>query len=131
AVSQKYSKGNVAIFAQDVASLHTILPPLKEEAMCTLFIGPSVAPTRENIRELAPVVISKTRVEEHMIHFLLSKNTFYVGADISFSPENLAALFAEGGGDVGIPNVVEACCLPESSLETDSYADRGNDGSVN
>ncbi|KAJ7142895.1 hypothetical protein C8R44DRAFT_539577, partial [Mycena epipterygia] len=59
--SQKYSKGNVAIFAQDVVSLRTILPPLKEEiheTMCTLFIGPSVAPTRENIRELAPVVIS-------------------------------------------------------------------------
>ncbi|KAJ7137104.1 hypothetical protein C8R44DRAFT_533101, partial [Mycena epipterygia] len=112
--SQKYSKGNVVIFAQDVASLHTIFPPLKEEiheAMCTLFIGSSVAPTCENIRELAPVVISKTRVE-HMIHFLLSKNTFYFAADISFSPENLAALFAEGGGDVGIPNVVKACCLP-------------------
>ncbi|KAJ7111253.1 hypothetical protein C8R44DRAFT_536651, partial [Mycena epipterygia] len=133
AISQKYSKGNVAIFTQDVASLRTIFPPLKEEiheVMCTLFIGSSVAPTHENIRELAPIVISETRVE-HMIHLLLSKNTFYVGADISFSPENLATLFAEGGGDVGIPNVVEACCLPESSLETDSYADRGNDGSVN
>ncbi|KAJ7127827.1 hypothetical protein C8R44DRAFT_830311 [Mycena epipterygia] len=98
--------------------------------MCTLFIGPSVIPTRENIRELAPVVVSKTRVE-CMIHFLLSKNAFYVGADISFSPENLAALFAEEEGDVGIPNAVEVCCLPESSLETDSYADRGNDESVN
>ncbi|KAJ7106256.1 hypothetical protein C8R44DRAFT_638565, partial [Mycena epipterygia] len=48
--SQRYSKGNIAIFAQDVASLRTILPPPKQEihkAMCTLFIGPSVAPTRE------------------------------------------------------------------------------------
>ncbi|KAJ7094207.1 hypothetical protein C8R44DRAFT_645606 [Mycena epipterygia] len=48
AVSQRYSKGNIAIFAQDVASLRTILPPPKQEiheAMCTLFIGPSVAPT--------------------------------------------------------------------------------------
>ncbi|KAJ7088627.1 hypothetical protein C8R44DRAFT_836058 [Mycena epipterygia] len=127
AVSQRYSKGNVAIFAQDVASLRTILPPPKQEiheAMCTLFIGPSVAPTRENIRELSPVVVSKTRVE-CMINFLLSKNAFYVGADVTFSPENLAALFADGEGDVGIPNAVEVCCLPDSTLEADGYADRG------
>ncbi|KAJ7090623.1 hypothetical protein C8R44DRAFT_648096, partial [Mycena epipterygia] len=78
----------------------------------------------ENIRELSPVVVSKTRVE-CMINFLLSKNAFYIGADVTFSPENLAALFADGEGDVGIPNAVEVCCLPDSTLEADGYADRG------
>ncbi|KAJ7132416.1 hypothetical protein C8R44DRAFT_731093 [Mycena epipterygia] len=50
AVSQRYSKGNVAIFGHNVASLRTILLPPKQEiheAMCTLFIDLSVAPTRE------------------------------------------------------------------------------------
>ncbi|KAJ7144604.1 hypothetical protein C8R44DRAFT_865509 [Mycena epipterygia] len=52
------------------------------------------------------VVVSKTRVE-CMISFLLSKNAFYVGADVIFSLENLAALFPDGEGDVEIPNAVE------------------------
>ncbi|KAF8207370.1 hypothetical protein K438DRAFT_1463375, partial [Mycena galopus ATCC 62051] len=57
----RYSKGNIAIFPQDVASLQTVLPPPKEEiheAMCALFIGPSTVPTRENIKSLRPVLVS-------------------------------------------------------------------------
>ncbi|KAJ7124268.1 hypothetical protein C8R44DRAFT_875321 [Mycena epipterygia] len=50
AVSQRYSKGNVAIFGHNVVSLRTILLPPKQEiheVMCTLFIGLSVALTRK------------------------------------------------------------------------------------
>ncbi|KAJ7142798.1 hypothetical protein C8R44DRAFT_827591 [Mycena epipterygia] len=130
ATSQKYSKGNVAIFAQDVASLRSILPPPREEiheALCTLFVGASTVPTRENIKQLAPVVVSKSQVEQ-MIHFLLTKNAFYTGAGITYSPTNLADLFDQSEGDVGIPNAVELCCLPDETLNVDSFADRGDRG---
>ena len=49
--SQGYSQGNVAIFAQDVATVRNVLPPPREEireSMCSLFIGPNTAPTRDN-----------------------------------------------------------------------------------
>ncbi|KAJ7840459.1 hypothetical protein B0H13DRAFT_1649665, partial [Mycena leptocephala] len=126
ATSQRYSKGNVAIFAQDVATLRKVLPPPRDEiheAMCALFVGPSTVPTRENIKSLRPVVVSKTRVEK-MINFLLTKNAFYMGAELEFSRENLDALF-HTEGDEGVPDAVELCCLPDSTLENESYADRG------
>ncbi|KAJ7233957.1 hypothetical protein C8J57DRAFT_1045856, partial [Mycena rebaudengoi] len=69
--SQGYSQGNVAIFAQDVATVRTVLPPPQseiQEAMCALFCGASTVPMKDNIRKLAPILISKSAVET-MINF--------------------------------------------------------------
>ncbi|KAF8203460.1 hypothetical protein K438DRAFT_1964942 [Mycena galopus ATCC 62051] len=73
AISQRFSKGNVAIFPQDVATLRSVLPPPKEEiheAMCALFIGQNTIPTRENIKALR-------------------RNPFYSSAGLLFTKENL------------------------------------------
>ncbi|KAJ7920046.1 hypothetical protein B0H13DRAFT_1867949 [Mycena leptocephala] len=115
ATSQRYSKGNVAIFAQDVGSLRDVLPtPRSEiaEAMCALFIGSNTVPTVDNIRQLGPVLVSKTRVET-MIKFLLQENAFYSVSDCTFSSENLNNLLGPEwvGCDTGVPG--------------ESYADRG------
>ncbi|KAJ7113589.1 hypothetical protein C8R44DRAFT_630885, partial [Mycena epipterygia] len=91
------------------------------EALCTLFFGASTVPTRENIKQLVPDVVSKSRVEQ-IIYFLLTKNTFYMGAGITYSSTNLADLFDESEGDIGIPNAVELCCLPNETLSGDSFA---------
>ncbi|KAJ7934951.1 hypothetical protein B0H13DRAFT_1546215, partial [Mycena leptocephala] len=110
--SQKYSKGNVAIFAQDVASIRILLPePRSEihEAMCALVIGPSTVPCKDNIKQLRPVLVSKTRVEK-LIRFLLTKNAFYMGTDTAFSQQNLDDLF---DASEGVPDAVELCCLPD------------------
>ncbi|KAF8215291.1 hypothetical protein K438DRAFT_1902014 [Mycena galopus ATCC 62051] len=130
--SQGYSKGNVAIFPQDIATLRTVLPPPREEiheAMCALFVGASTVPTKENIKTLRPVLVSKTRVQL-MLDFLLHRNSFYAAAGVTFSKDNLDSLFS-GTDDEGIPDGVELCCLPDSTLETDGYADRGTDGPAN
>ncbi|KAF8166600.1 hypothetical protein K438DRAFT_1616647, partial [Mycena galopus ATCC 62051] len=124
--SQGYSKGNVAIFPQDIATLRSILPPPRQEiheAMCALFVGASTVPTKDNIKALRPVLVSKTRVQL-ILDFLINRNSFYAAAGVTFSQENLDAIF-EGTDDEGIPDGVELCCLPDSSLEPDTYADRG------
>ncbi|KAJ7927861.1 hypothetical protein B0H13DRAFT_1571311, partial [Mycena leptocephala] len=125
AFSQGYSKGNVAIFLQDVATVRPILPPAQDEikeAMCALFIGPRTVPNRENIRDLVPVLVSKTRVQK-MIEFLLNHNPQYIGSGVTFSQENLDALFPEEGE--AFLSAIEICSLPDGAepvLET--YAAR-------
>ncbi|KAJ7648175.1 hypothetical protein DFH06DRAFT_997241, partial [Mycena polygramma] len=130
--SQGYSKGNVAIFPQDCASVRPLLPPPRSEineAMCALFIGPKTAPTRENIKDLKPVLVSKTRVQT-MLDFLLTKNSHYAGSDVQFSQENLDDLFPEVV-DVAFPTAVEICCLPDvTPAGSESYADRGDQTAV-
>ncbi|KAF8193071.1 hypothetical protein K438DRAFT_1450659, partial [Mycena galopus ATCC 62051] len=126
AISQRFSKGNVAIFPQDVATLRNVLPPPKEEiheAMCALFIGPNTVPTRENIKALRPVLVSKSRVES-MLNFLLRRNPLYSSAGLIYSRDNLNGIF-DGPDDEGVPRAVELCCLPESALDFNGYADRG------
>ncbi|KAF8217221.1 hypothetical protein K438DRAFT_1484228, partial [Mycena galopus ATCC 62051] len=126
ATSQRYSQGNVAIFTQDVAALRAVLPPPSSEiheAMCALFIGPATTPSRQNIKQLKPVLVSKSRVET-MIHFLLHRNAFYISAGLQFSESNLADLFP-GPLDEDVPQAVELCCLPDATLERDGYSDRG------
>ncbi|KAJ7088870.1 hypothetical protein B0H15DRAFT_763245, partial [Mycena belliarum] len=128
AFSQGYSKGNVAIFAQDVASVRPMLPPPRSEineAMCALFVGPSSAPTRENIKDLRPVLVSKTRITA-MLDFLFSKNAHYMTADVEYSPTNLSDLYPEDC-DEAVPIAIEICCLPDApSVVPESYADRGD-----
>ncbi|KAJ6572654.1 hypothetical protein B0H10DRAFT_1964367 [Mycena sp. CBHHK59/15] len=130
ATSQRYSQGNVAIFAQVIASIRKVLPPLCSEineAMCALFISAETVTIEDNIRKLGPVLISKTWVEK-MIKFLLAENVFYSSAEITFSPENMVDLLGEGNtrADVGVPCAVELCCLPdEHAVPAEGYADRG------
>ncbi|KAJ7290044.1 hypothetical protein C8J57DRAFT_1164233 [Mycena rebaudengoi] len=103
--SQGYSKGNVAIFAQDVATVRTVLPqPWSEiqEAMCALFCGASTVPSKEN--------------------------AVYCAADLESSQENMDGLFEDLIQDVGVPSGIQLCCLPDWSAESgDGYADRGQD----
>ncbi|KAJ7070423.1 hypothetical protein B0H15DRAFT_763587, partial [Mycena belliarum] len=131
AFSQGYSKGNVAIFAQDIASVRAMLPPPREEirdAMCALFIGPSTAPTRDNIKDLRPVLVSKTRVSI-MLDFLMSRNAHYMTSGVAYSPSNLADLYPESV-DEAVPVAIEICCLPDAPSATpDGYADRGDSSS--
>ncbi|KAJ7720620.1 hypothetical protein B0H16DRAFT_1432312 [Mycena metata] len=127
AFSQGYSKGNVAIFAQDIVSVRPMLPPPAaeiKEAMCALFIGPSTTPTRDNIRELKPVLVSKTRVQK-MIEFLLTHNPQYMSSGVQFSQHNLDALFPETDA-AAFPSAIEICTLADGKDPIPaSYADRG------
>lgn len=133
AVSQRYNAGNVAILAQDVSKVRTLLPPDRadiEEAMCALFVGTDTVPTRANIAKLSPVLVSKSRVAI-IIDFLTSHNPWYMAAEVRFSPENMMDLFEPGEtSDVAVPRGVEICCLTEDdTVDQTSYANRGDDAS--
>lgn len=115
-LSQGYSSGNVAVLPQDSVHLRSVLPPGREEiaeAMCALFVGGDVKPTRENIKKLKPVLASKQNVKT-MIDFLVTRNAWYKSSDVSFSPENFADLFddTDGVADTAVPRAVELCHLP-------------------
>jgi hypothetical protein len=73
-LSQRYSRGNVAIMPQDSISLRSLLPPSSDEiakSMCALFVGGKTIPTRENIEKLSPVLVSKQTVGG-ILEFLLT-----------------------------------------------------------
>ncbi|KAJ7692402.1 hypothetical protein B0H17DRAFT_934044, partial [Mycena rosella] len=114
----RYSKGNVAIFAQYVGTVGSLLPPPREEiaeAMCALFIGSETVPTRDNIKKLGPVLVSKTRVQT-ILDFLLKENAYYVASGTTFSQSNFDNMLGSewDGMDAGIPSGIELGCLPDA-----------------
>ncbi|KAJ7923717.1 hypothetical protein B0H13DRAFT_2230145 [Mycena leptocephala] len=60
--------------------------------MCALFIGPSTVPSKEAIKSLKRVIVSKSR------------NAFYMAEEIEFSPHNLETRFE---GEEGVPDAIE------------------------
>ncbi|KAJ7119793.1 hypothetical protein C8R44DRAFT_544496, partial [Mycena epipterygia] len=130
-VSQRFNRGNVAIIPQDVAALRPLLPPPRHEiqdAMCALFVGTDVIPTRANIAKLSPILVSRNRVAT-LLDFLLANNPYYKEA-VEFSQTNLDDLLdpADEEAGEGVPRGVELCCLPHESgltAATEGYAQRG------
>lgn len=93
--SQRYNRGNVAIFPQDSAQLLDFLPPNRndiEQDMCALFIGGTTVPTKDNVKYLNPVLVSKNRVYT-MIKFLTENNEWYKRSGTTFSKDNFRSLF--------------------------------------
>ncbi|KAJ6601475.1 hypothetical protein B0H10DRAFT_2167437 [Mycena sp. CBHHK59/15] len=113
--SQRYSQGNVAIFAQDVPTVLKLLPPDisdVQEAIDTI-------PNRKNIEKLGPILVSKNRIAT-IIDFLLTENSMYLDAGVEFN---------DSGFDVAVPRGIELCCLPDSDAtdpSMSSYTDRGH-----
>ncbi len=114
-ISQRYNYGNVAVIPQDISTLRNILPPSTDEiqqSMCALFIGGKQKPTKDNIKDLSPVLVSKNRVQT-MLEFLIDNNQWYQSAGISMSKDNINQLFEAGEiNDCAIPHAVEIGHLP-------------------
>jgi hypothetical protein len=62
--------------------------------MCALFCGASTVPDKDNIRKLAPILVSKTAVQT-MIDFLLNQNAAYRTAGVEYSQENMDTVFED------------------------------------
>ena len=91
---QRFSRGNVAILPQDMASVAYVLPPAPIDAgktVCIVFVGCHNTPMKENIAKLQLVLVSKCKVRM-LIDFLLVNNPSYHAAGITFSENNLNAL---------------------------------------
>jgi hypothetical protein len=138
AESQRYCQGNIAILPQDSLCLRNVLPPDHKEiksCMCALFLGSDVVPTRENIKNLHPIMVTKDKVST-IIHFLLEHNSWYRASKIQFSAANLEALYDKSDivhGSTGvIPAAVDLCHRPSRANENepsqrsnlDRYAER-------
>ncbi|KAH7918550.1 hypothetical protein BV22DRAFT_1108330 [Leucogyrophana mollusca] len=119
--SQRYNKGNVAVLPQDSTQLRDVLPPGHDEirdTMCALFTGANVAPTRELLMKMKPVLVTKSVVKT-LIEFLIANNSWYQTAGVVFSQPNFDALFREGEEelDTSILQAVEICYLPKEPTE--------------
>ncbi|KAJ7211909.1 hypothetical protein C8J57DRAFT_1440748 [Mycena rebaudengoi] len=119
--SQRYSQDNVAIFAQDVPTGSTVLPPNipeMQEAMWALFIGEVSVPTMDDIKNLSPDLVSENRMAT-LIDFLVNEN------DI-MCLDNMESLFSSVDAhlDSAVLRGVELACLADSSAAaTSSYTD--------
>ena len=72
--SQRYNRGNVAVFPQEPGHLRSVLPPNGDdirETICVMFTGGSQKPTVDTLKQFHPVLVSKRKVQT-MVEFLLS-----------------------------------------------------------
>ncbi|KAG2148943.1 hypothetical protein DEU56DRAFT_926810 [Suillus clintonianus] len=121
-VSQRYNKGNVAVRPQNSTELRNLLPPSGDElrdAMCVIFSGQKQIPSRETVKKLRPVLVTKSRVQK-LIGFLIDNNPWYQRSGVVYSQVNMDALFEEIDRDVdtGVPRALAICHLPSENRET-------------
>ena len=98
---------------------------MKSKNVCVRFLqGGDVVPTRDNIKKLLPMMVTKHNVFE-MINFLLTNNSWYRASGVTFNPDNLAVLYTkQSEGDegspcsetFGIPAAIDLCCLPKGPI---------------
>ncbi|KAG1807364.1 hypothetical protein EV424DRAFT_1329595, partial [Suillus variegatus] len=123
--SQRYNQGNVAIRPQDSAELRNLLPPTQDElrdAMCVIFAGHQEKPSRQTVKQMRPILITKSIVKT-LIEFLISNNPWYQQSGVSYSQANMDSLFQEDEGDVdtSIPQALQICHLSRDE-ELDQFS---------
>lgn len=94
--SQRFNRGNVGIFPQEPGQLRDKLPPSPDDikdSICVLFTGGKQTPSVDTLKRFRPVLVSKSKVER-MINFLVERNEWYVNDGVTYSPENMQALFS-------------------------------------
>src|ERR1700677_3436647 len=108
----------MAVLPQDSVYLRDCLPPDADEikaCICAMFLRSEVVPNRDNIKNLHPMMVTKTIVSA-IIHFLLENNPWYHASGVQFSPENVDALYDKSKTDdcqSAVPAAVEMCNLPD------------------
>lgn len=117
--SQRYNQGNVAVRPQDSLEVRSFLPPSCDqlrEAMCVVFTGQKEKPSRETIKWMRPVLVTKSRVRL-LIEFLIENNPWYQKSGVVYSQKNMDALFspADSSMDCSVPVVLEVCHLPKDN----------------
>ncbi|KAG2145268.1 hypothetical protein DEU56DRAFT_870302 [Suillus clintonianus] len=114
--SQRYNRGNVAIRPQDTTQLHNMLPPSRSElydAMCVIFAGHAQKPSRDTVKQMHPVLVTKSTVKV-LIDFLLANNLWYQQCGVLYSQENMDNLFDECDADLdsSVLQALDICHLP-------------------
>ncbi|KAG2047704.1 hypothetical protein BDR06DRAFT_985081 [Suillus hirtellus] len=70
---------------------------------------------------MCPVLVIKSTIKT-LINFLINNNSWYQQCRVAYSEDNMNDLFAEsdGDGDVGVPQVMEVCHLPQGDNISES-----------
>ncbi|KAG2136228.1 hypothetical protein BD769DRAFT_1626956 [Suillus cothurnatus] len=129
--SQRYNKGNIAIRPQNSTELYTLLPPSPEElqeAMCVIFSGQKQQPSRDTVKKMGPVLVTKSRVWK-LIQFLIKNNAWYQFSGVAYSQVNMDALFDEidASSDTSLPS---ALLIYEGFSSRDTHEDDGSQVAV-
>ncbi|KAH7905411.1 hypothetical protein BJ138DRAFT_1138284 [Hygrophoropsis aurantiaca] len=115
--SQRYTQGNVGILPQDSISVRQYLPPNADDikqSMCTLFTSCKTKPTRETLKQLRPILVSKPIVKD-LIEFLIARNAWYQAADVTFSEDNFSGLVDNNDDNENdFPAAVEICHIEDN-----------------
>jgi hypothetical protein len=99
--SQRFNRGNVAVFPQEPGHLRSVLPPSGEDirdTVCVMFTGGSQKPTVDTLKMFRPVLVSKRKVQT-MVEFLVSSNEWYTSDGITYSQANMDDLFSKADAD--------------------------------
>jgi hypothetical protein len=101
-----------------------MLPPSQDDlcdAMCVIFAGHTEKPSRETVKQMRPILVTKSIVKT-LIDFLVTNNPWYQQSGVSYSQENMDALFEEVDGDVdtSLPQALQICHLPRDD-EIDQF----------
>ncbi|KAG9310673.1 hypothetical protein JVU11DRAFT_9262 [Chiua virens] len=112
--SQRFNRGNLAIFPQDVGSLRNVLPPDVRDTICVLFTGGGTKPTVESLRKFGPVLVCKSKVET-MIKFLVENNEWYQSDGVRYSERNMQTLLPhdDDNSDFGLLGCLQVEHSPE------------------
>ncbi|KAG1844566.1 hypothetical protein C8R48DRAFT_750839 [Suillus tomentosus] len=140
--SQRYNKGNIAIRPQNSTELYTLLPPSPDElqeAMCVIFSGQKQQPSRDTVKKMGPVLVTKSRVRK-LIQFLIENNAWYQYSGVAYSQVNMDTLFDEVdvNSDTSLPSALSICHLPtdtqvpidEGFSSRDAHEDDGSQVAV-
>ncbi|KAG2743633.1 hypothetical protein P692DRAFT_20658068, partial [Suillus brevipes Sb2] len=86
--------------------------------MCVIFSGHDQKPTRETVKQMRPVLVTKSIVKT-LINFLLANNPWYQQCGVAYSQANMDALFDENDGDLdtSLPRALEICHLSRGTVD--------------
>ncbi|KAG1878161.1 hypothetical protein F4604DRAFT_1923720 [Suillus subluteus] len=117
--SQRYNKGNVAVRPQDSTELRSLLPPTYDQlrdAMCVVFTGQTQRPSRETVKSMHPVLVTKSCVHL-LIDFLIANNPWYQKSNVAYSQKNMDMLFDKADAELNcsVPAALDICYLPANS----------------
>ncbi|KAG1780900.1 hypothetical protein EV702DRAFT_1177653 [Suillus placidus] len=109
--SDAQCRGACAVCAHnDSVELHRLLPPSHDElrdAMCVIFSGHVQKPSRETVKQMRPVMVTKSIVKI-LIDFLIENNAWYQQCRVAYSEANMNDLFEPCEGNDCSPFLSDA-----------------------
>ncbi|KZV58879.1 hypothetical protein PENSPDRAFT_695712, partial [Peniophora sp. CONT] len=132
---QGANRGHCAFIPQDSGAMSRMVPPPLNDptlAICVLFVGRGVEPTKENIATILSPLLCSIPVVGITSRFLTQSNRAFKERGITYSEENLRALgSAFPGRSIGLTSNVQVIILDSGSASVVHQAMQGGYSNVN